>query len=63
MNPAFTWKIHNRCRILAMTKYSAEDRQWTPSAVILWKSGWEKHVAFLNARDQFDAGKPRWTTL
>jgi hypothetical protein len=54
MNPAFTWKNHKRCRILAMTKYSPTKARWIPSAAILWKSGYEKHVAFLNPADQFN---------
>jgi hypothetical protein len=53
MNPTSAWKIHKRCRILGMIKYSSEQDHWVPSAVILWKSGWEKHVAFLNPRDRF----------
>ena len=54
MSPGSAWKIHKRCRILGMTKYSPEQGRWIPSAVILWKSGWEKHVAFLNPHDRFD---------
>ena len=54
MNPAFAWKIHKRCRILAMSKYSATQSRWVPSAAILWKSGSEKHFSFLNPSDRFE---------
>jgi hypothetical protein len=28
---------------------------WKPSAVVYWKSKWQKHVSFLNPRERFDS--------
>ena len=42
------WKIHKRCRVLALARYRPEQESWFPFAVVLHQSAWEKHVAFLN---------------
>lgn len=47
---ASQWKLHRRCRILAISRYANQDNRWTGTAVILWKAGWEKHVSFLNLK-------------